>query len=72
MLRCAAELADVRIPVQACRSFQTRDFLALSMFRLQRQYPITCITPSSTNLHTLLLLDHIPFEIYRAQALPRC
>ena len=26
--RCAAELADVQIPVQVCRSFQTRDFLS--------------------------------------------
>ena len=25
--RSGAELADVRIPVQVCRSFQTRDFL---------------------------------------------
>ena len=27
MLRCAVELADVRIPVQICCSFQARDFL---------------------------------------------
>ena len=27
MLHCAAELVDVQIPVQVCRSFQTRDIL---------------------------------------------
>ena len=38
--RCAAELADVQIPVQVCRSFQTRDFLGwrrdLNMSRATR------------------------------------
>ena len=54
-LRSAAEVTDVRIPVQICRTFQTRDFL--------EDNALACLPNHNVGVNYLRKRTHF-FEVY--------